>query len=77
MGVKFCMTRFSRNFLKSLAAVLAGNAIYFIIMPHLPAAAQHQYDHLDLGLVIDFWICVVIYGVISTVQFLRRGTKRN
>jgi hypothetical protein len=69
------MTRFSRNFLKSLAAVLAGNAIYFLVMPHLPIRAQHQYNHVDLGLVIDFWICVVIYGLISTVQFLRRGTR--
>jgi hypothetical protein len=69
------MTRFSRNFLKSLAAVLAGNAIYFLVMPHLPIRAQHQYNRVDLGLVIDFWICVVIYGLISTVQFLRRGTR--
>jgi len=69
------MSRFSRNFLKSLAAVLAGNAIYFLIMPHLPLRAQHEYNRMDLGLVIDFWICVVIYGLISTVQFLRRGTK--
>lgn len=69
------MTRFSRNFLKSLAAVLAGNAIYFLIMPHLPVRAQYQYNHVDLWLVIDFWICVVIYGLISTVQFLRRGTR--
>jgi hypothetical protein len=69
------MSRFSRNFLKSLAAVLAGNAIYFLIMPHLPLRAQHEYNRMDLGLVIDFWICVVIYGLISTVQFLRRGAK--
>jgi len=69
------MSRVSRNFLKSLAAVLAGNAIYFLIMPHLPLRAQHEYNRMDLGLVIDFWICVVIYGLISTVQFLRRGTK--
>ena len=69
------MSRVSRNFLKSLAAVLAGNAIYFLVMPHLPLRAQHEYNHMDLGLVIDFWICVVIYGLISTVQFLRRGTK--
>ncbi len=66
------MTRFWRNFLKSLVAVLAGNAIYFLIMPRLPLMAQHQYNRMDFGLVVDFWICVVIYGAISTVQFLRR-----
>lgn len=70
------MTRFSRNFLKSLASVLLGNAIYFLLMPKLPLRAQHQYNRLDLGLIIDFWICVVIYGLISTVGFLRRwGTR--
>lgn len=70
------MTRFSRNFLKSLASVLLGNAIYFLVMPKLPLRAQHQYNRLDLGLIIDFWICVVIYGIISTLGFLRRrGTN--
>ncbi len=70
------MTRFSRNFLKSLASVLLGNAIYFLVMPKLPLRAQHQYNRLDLGLIIDFWICVVIYGLISTLGFLRRrGTR--
>ena len=71
------MPRYWRNFLKSLVAVLAGNAIYFLLMPHLPVRAQHQYDRLDFGLVIDFWICVVIYGAISTVQFLRRRRTRS
>ena len=73
------MPRYWRNFVKSLVAVLAGNAIYFLLMPHLPVRAQHRYDRLDFGLVIDFWICVVIYGVISTVQFLlrrRRATSK-
>ena len=69
------MTRYWRNFLKSLVAVLAGNAIYFLLMPHLPARAQHQYNRVDLGLIVDFWICVVIYGAISTIQFLRRRTS--
>ena len=29
-----------RNFLDALLAVLAGNAIYFLLMPHLPAAIR-------------------------------------
>jgi putative flippase GtrA len=71
------MPRYWRNFLKSLVAVLVGNAIYFLLMPHLPVRAQHRYDRLDFGLVIDFWICVVIYGAISTVQFLHRRRTRS
>jgi hypothetical protein len=36
-------------------------------MPHLPLAAQHRSYTLlpDLGLLIDFWICLVMYGVIA------------
>jgi hypothetical protein len=57
----------SRNFFISLAAVVVGNAIYFLIMPHLPPAAQHRSLRLlpDLGLLIDFWICLVLYGLIA------------
>lgn len=66
----------SKNFLISLVAVLLGNGIYFLIMPHLPPAAQHRSYRLfpDLGLLIDFWICLVIYGVIG---FLTRPAARN
>jgi hypothetical protein len=57
----------SRNFFISLAAVVLGNLIYFLIMPHLPPAAQHRSNRLlpDLGLFIDFWICLVLYGLIA------------
>jgi hypothetical protein len=57
----------SRNFFVSLVAVVLGNAIYFLIMPHLPPAAQHRSLRIlpDLGLVVDFWICLVLYGIIS------------
>lgn len=58
---------FSRNFFISLAAVVLGNLIYFLIMPYLPPAAQHRSYRLlpDLGLLIDFWICLVLYGLIA------------
>jgi hypothetical protein len=60
------------NFWKSLAAVLLGNAIYFLLMAHLPPAARHAPNRLDLGLAIDFWFCVAAYGVIDLVQRYRR-----
>ena len=61
--------------LKQLVAVIIGNAIYFLLlMPHLPARAQHNPDKLDLGLLADFWICVVVYGVIELVS-RRTGNK--
>ncbi len=62
-----------RRLLKQLVAILIGNAIYFLLlMPHLPAPAQHRPDKLDLGLLVDFWICVVVYGVIELVARRRR-----
>ncbi len=55
-----------RRLLKQFAAIVIGNALYFfLLMPHLPAQAQHRADKLDLGLLVDFWICVVIYGLIE------------
>ena len=55
------------NFLQSLAAVVAGNVVYFLVMPYLPPAAQHNPAKLDLGVIVDFWFCLVFLGVIKTV----------
>jgi hypothetical protein len=63
-----------RNFTKSLIAVLAGNAAYFLLLvPRLPASARHRAFDFDLGLLIDFWVCLVIYGLIELLLFLRRA----
>ena len=60
----------SRNFVISLAAVVLGNAIYFLLMPYLPPAARHRSMTLwpDLGLLIDFWICLVVFGMIRLIR---------
>jgi hypothetical protein len=61
------------NFWRSLIAVLAGNAIYFLLVaPHLPESARHRYFALDLGLVIDFWICLVVYGMVLSFSKKKR-----
>ena len=49
---------------RSLLAVLIGNLIYYAIIDALPEAARHQPFAFDLGLAIDFWICVMVYGAI-------------
>ncbi|MGA8298969.1 MAG: hypothetical protein WB817_05765 [Terriglobales bacterium] len=49
------------NFLDALAAVLAGNAIYFLLMPHLPRAMRHAMFKEDWGLVVDFAICTILF----------------
>ena len=62
-----------KNFYRSLAAVVAGNLVYLLAMQVLPVAARHRPKHLDLGLVIDFWFCLAIYGLLAL--FSRRQGK--
>jgi hypothetical protein len=57
-----------KNFLDALAAVLAGNAIYYLLMPHLPRVARHGLFKEDWGLVLDFAICTVIFLVVKYVR---------
>jgi hypothetical protein len=48
--------------LRALGAVLAGNAIYFLLLlPRLPGWARHAPFTLDVGLILDFVICVALY----------------
>ena len=65
------------NFLKSLIAVVVGNAIYFLLLtPILPAAGRHSPRRYDLGMAIDFSVCAVVYGVIElVVRCSRRGAR--
>lgn len=57
----------------SLAAVVAGNLLYFLTMPILPAPLQHELFRMDLGLFVDFLYCAVALFVIRRV---RRGEQR-
>ena len=54
-----------RNFLEALLAVVAGNAIYFLIMPYLPLSARHSWLKEDWGLVVDFCICTAIFVAVK------------
>jgi hypothetical protein len=55
----------SANFWRSLVAVLLGNALYFACSQYLPPAARHNTAGFDLGLVVDFWFCLVVMGVLE------------
>ena len=57
-----------RNFLDALLAVLAGNAIYFLLMPHLPRVARHALFKEDWGLLVDFVICAAIFVAVKYVR---------
>ena len=56
------------NFLQALASILLGNLVYFSLYSSLTPLARHQPRHVDLGMVIDFWFCLVAYGLIRTAR---------
>lgn len=65
-------SRSMNNFLDALVAVLAGNAIYYLLMPHLPDAARHGLFKEDWGLLVDFAICSLIFAL---VKYFRRDEQ--
>jgi hypothetical protein len=56
------------NFLQVLLAVVLGNVAYFVLAPSFPPLARHRPFHFDLGMAIDFWFCLVAYGLIRTAR---------
>jgi hypothetical protein len=56
------------NFLEALLAIILGNVVYFAMAPSLPPVARHHPLHLDLGVILDFWFCLVAYGLIRTAR---------
>jgi hypothetical protein len=66
------MSKVTANFLQAFVAVVLGNALYFLVLPHLPWRAYHVPFHLDVGLVVDFWFCLVAFGVIKTLDRLSK-----
>jgi hypothetical protein len=58
----------SRNFIESLIAVVLGNAAYFLLLPRLPESARHAPQHLDLGLLVDFWFCFMALGGVRALS---------
>ncbi|MFQ5816535.1 MAG: hypothetical protein ACE5H2_01090 [Terriglobia bacterium] len=53
-------------------AIALGNLLYFSLLPYLPHPLQHQIFQLDLGLGIDFLLCVGIYFGLRRWVFRRR-----
>jgi hypothetical protein len=56
------------NLLQALVAIILGNVVYFALLPTLPAVARHNPFHVDLGMMVDFWFCLVAYGLIRTAR---------
>ena len=56
------------NLAQALVAIVLGNVVYFFLLPWLPPVARHHRFHVDLGTVVDFWFCLVVYGLIRTAR---------
>ena len=56
------------NFLQALLAIDLGNVVYFLLLPSLPPVARHHPFRIDLGTALDFWFCLVAYGLIRTAR---------
>jgi len=56
------------NLLQALLSIILGNLAYFLLIPSFPPVARHRPFRMDLGMVIDFWFCLVAYGLIRTAR---------
>ena len=55
------------NLIQALCAVILGNVAYFFLALSLPLP-RHRPFQLDVGMVVDFWFCLVAYGLIRTAR---------
>ena len=56
------------NFAQAFAAVVLGNAFYFLLLPRLPTRIYHVPLHIDMGLIVDFLFCAAAFGLIKVVM---------
>ena len=70
------MTDKTSRWLKSLFAVLLGYALYYNLMPALPPAARHKPMELDIGILVIFWFCLFMYGIIEAGAQLSRWLRK-
>lgn len=66
-----------RRWIEYAIAVVVGNAIYFtVLFPGLPPALQNRPGRFDLGLLVDFACCVLVYATIRIgARHARRWTE--
>jgi len=69
------MSKSTANFIHALVAVLAGNALYFLLERYLPVRAHHVPLKIDIGMVVDFWFCLVVFGIVKMIAARRRESK--
>jgi hypothetical protein len=55
------------NLFQALFAIILGNIAYFFLAPSLPLP-RHRPFQIDVGLLVDSWFCVAVYGMIRTAR---------
>ena len=58
----------ARRWAEYLVAVLSGNVAYLFIEPGLPDFMRHRIFRVDLGLGVDFLLCVAAYGLVRLAR---------
>ena len=63
-----------RRWLEYLAAILLGQLIYdFSLVPHLPNALRHHGSNIDLGMLVNFLVCLGVYGLIRLGVYVQHS----
>ena len=70
------MTTNASRWIRWLVIILLGNGFYFALFPYLPPAARHRRFQVDLGTLVDFWFCLIVFGVFELVAFLQGRRKK-
>jgi hypothetical protein len=70
------LTQRAKRWIKYLIAIVVGNVVYFLLGPHLPPTAQHRPYRADIGLFVDLWFCLAVYGLIELLVFLAPRYRR-
>jgi hypothetical protein len=52
-----------------------GNAVYFLLEKHLPVWARHIGFKTDLGTLVDFCFCLVVFGLIKACAAEQEAPK--
>jgi hypothetical protein len=51
-----------------ILSILAGNILYLLIEPELPAYLHHHLFRADPGVLFDFLLCALIYGLVRLAR---------
>lgn len=58
---------------RALIAVVVGNALWFLVLqPQFPPALRHRPFAYDLGLLLDFLVCLALYVALGRVRRRRK-----